>query len=140
MNTEMPEMGRRTFLKTLTMAGAAIAAAPMVARTALADGTSTTVGKLTDFKVGDYTRVALPDGTSLYVERNPADPSSVVALSSICTHKGCDVLWVSASKQFKCPCHGGTFDKDGVNVSGPPKRPLRKIDSKVVNGDVQVSV
>jgi Rieske Fe-S protein len=105
---------------------------------ARADG-YTTIGKLADFKAGDYSRVVLPDGTALYVERSPEDPSSVVALSSICTHRGCAVLWVSSDKEFKCPCHSGKYDKDGINIAGPPKSPLKKLDAKVVNGDVQVS-
>ena len=141
MTFETNAIARRTFLKTLTVAGVVAAASPLIARNAFGDaGTYTSVGKLTSFKVGDFTRVALPDGTSLYVERDPADPSTVLALSSVCTHKGCPVLWEPAVKQFKCPCHGGVYDKDGGNVSGPPKKPLQKIASKVVNGDVQVSV
>ena len=78
-------IARRAFLKTLTMATAAAAVSPLIGRETLADsGSYTSVGKLSDFKVGDYSRVALPDGTTLYVERSPSDPSAAVALSSVC--------------------------------------------------------
>jgi cytochrome b6-f complex iron-sulfur subunit len=50
--------------------------------------------------------------------------STYTALSSICTHQGCTVAYGSTSKQFVCPCHGGTFDINGKVVSGPPPAPL----------------
>jgi Rieske Fe-S protein len=27
-------------------------------------------------------------------------------------------------RQFLCPCHGGLYDISGVNVGGPPPKPL----------------
>jgi len=141
MNYSEGTVSRRGFLKVLTMAGAAAAALPVLAGNipAEAQGGYVTVGKLTDFKVGDYKRVALPDGTSVYVAVDPKDSTKVVVLSSSCTHKGCVVLWLSDPKQFKCPCHGGIFDQNGVNVAGPPPRPLATLPSRVVSGNVQVN-
>lgn len=43
---------------------------------------------------------------------------------AICTHLGCIPAWASADLQFKCACHGGEFDENGVNTFGPPPRPL----------------
>ncbi|WP_029522673.1 Rieske 2Fe-2S domain-containing protein [Persephonella sp. KM09-Lau-8] len=42
----------------------------------------------------------------------------------ICTHLGCIPNWEADRKIFKCPCHGGEFDACGVNIFGPPPRPL----------------
>jgi Rieske Fe-S protein len=53
------------------------------------------------------------------------------ALSATCTHLGCRVSWQPAAKQFKCPCHGGVFDRDGRVVSGPPPRPLRRLNVRL---------
>lgn len=47
-----------------------------------------------------------------------------VAVSSICTHQGCTVRFVST--QFSCPCHGSLFALDGTVTRGPATRPLTK--------------
>lgn len=59
---------------------------------------------------------------AVYVVRH-ADGSTKV-LSNICTHMQCDVHWDTLLQQFLCPCHGGLYDIDGVNVGGPPPQPL----------------
>jgi Rieske Fe-S protein len=48
----------------------------------------------------------------------------VAAFSRRCTDLGCLVSWNKDREQFVCPCHQGTFDKNGVNIAGPPPRPL----------------
>lgn len=52
--------------------------------------------------------------------------SAYVALSSICTHQGCTVNYISANKQFSCPCHGGLYNISGKVLGGPPPSPLRQ--------------
>ncbi len=54
-----------------------------------------------------------------------------VALSAVCTHLGCTVRWDSKSKEFQCPCHGGVYNARGEVVSGPPERPLAKLEVQV---------
>jgi cytochrome b6-f complex iron-sulfur subunit len=44
------------------------------------------------------------------------------AISSICTHLGCNVRRSDAG--FACPCHGSRFDENGRVVHGPAPRPL----------------
>lgn len=44
------------------------------------------------------------------------------ALSSKCTHAGCNVQFQGDS--IHCHCHGGVYDLEGKNVSGPPPKPL----------------
>ncbi|MDR2639030.1 MAG: ubiquinol-cytochrome c reductase iron-sulfur subunit [Helicobacteraceae bacterium] len=43
---------------------------------------------------------------------------------ALCTHLGCIPKWNSTMQQFKCACHGGEFNASGVNIFGPPPRPL----------------
>jgi Rieske Fe-S protein len=37
----------------------------------------------------------------------------------------CTVGYIPDQKKFFCACHEGWYDEDGVNISGPPPRPLR---------------
>jgi Rieske Fe-S protein len=55
----------------------------------------------------------------------------VHALSATCTHLGCQVRWDESSTRFRCPCHGGVFDKDGNVVDGPPPRALNRVDVRL---------
>ena len=48
----------------------------------------------------------------------------VKAISTVCTHLGCTVFWQKDRQEFFCPCHNGSFDKNGLVVAGPPPAPL----------------
>lgn len=50
----------------------------------------------------------------------------VRAFSAVCTHLGCLVKWNATKSEFLCPCHGGVFDANGVNIGGPPPKPLKR--------------
>jgi cytochrome b6-f complex iron-sulfur subunit len=52
-------------------------------------------------------------------------PEGLFAISSVCTHLGCNVRWEESSEGFECPCHGSSFDKDGNNTGGPAPKPLK---------------
>lgn len=137
-------INRRRFILSLSVIGtaAAIGGAAALKHGAFADGDADgnyqTVGKTSDFRVGDFTRVALSDGANVYVSESGEKPGTYVALSSRCTHKGCEVLWIPNAKKFRCPCHGGVFDATGLNVSGPPPSPLASLKTKVQDGGVLV--
>jgi Rieske Fe-S protein len=64
------------------------------------------------------------------------------ALSGICTHQGCMLLWNSGDRTFDCPCHGGRFTEQGNSAPGSQfsYRPLPAIQTKVENGKVMVYV
>jgi menaquinol-cytochrome c reductase iron-sulfur subunit len=55
----------------------------------------------------------------------------VHALSATCTHLGCQVRWEPQTRKFLCPCHGGMFDPQGNVVSGPPPRPLDRVEARL---------
>lgn len=56
------------------------------------------------------------------------------AFSAKCTHLDCNVQYRPELKQFFCACHDGYFDDRGVNVAGPPPRPLDAFDMKKEDG------
>lgn len=52
------------------------------------------------------------------------------AFSAVCTHLNCTVQFRPDLAHIWCACHNGHFDLNGINVAGPPPRPL---DPLVVN-------
>jgi len=46
------------------------------------------------------------------------------AFSAICTHLNCTVQYRDDFEHIWCACHNGHYDLNGVNISGPPPRPL----------------
>jgi Rieske Fe-S protein len=85
-------------------------------------------------------RVARQDGYTQTVDRQVVflvkSPGGIKALSSTCTHLGCRVSWDADAKQFKCPCHGGVYDKTGAVVSGPPPAPLASLMTRVAGDQI----
>ena len=61
-----------------------------------------------------------------------------VAMSALCTHRGCIVKWDPEGRLFRCPCHEGQFDEHGNVVSGLPLRPLTPFRVGLLRGDLFV--
>jgi Rieske Fe-S protein len=84
---------------------------------------------------------AVPVGeTYLFHYPSTADPAillrvadqQVVAFSQKCTHLGCVVYFQADEDRWHCPCHEGNFATlTGAVDSGPPPRPLGRIDVEV---------
>ena len=51
--------------------------------------------------------------------------------AATCTHLACTVQYRPERSDIWCACHDGVYDANGTNVSGPPPRPLTKIDVNV---------
>ncbi len=75
-------------------------------------------------------------GVDAVVMRDPGDKTKLVAVSAVCTHKGCTVAW--KGDKLVCPCHGASFDAAGKVLEGPAKAPLKVLSAKVVGSDVMV--
>jgi Rieske Fe-S protein len=77
--------------------------------------------------------------TVLFIDK---DASGYRALSAICSHLGCHVKWDAAGNHFRCPCHGGIYDRTGKVVSGPPPRPLDQLRVRVnaETSDIEVEL
>ena len=82
-----------------------------------------------------------PGGASVVVTRQADD--RFLALSSTCPHLGCQVHWEASKERFFCPCHNGTFDKEGKGTGGPPGdagQSLLQYPLKVENGLLYIEV
>jgi cytochrome b6-f complex iron-sulfur subunit len=63
-----------------------------------------------------------------------------IALSTKCTHLGCQVLWKNSESVFYCPCHDGYFDAQGKVMKGPPPKPLNTYKVEVVDQAIYIHV
>jgi cytochrome b6-f complex iron-sulfur subunit len=71
--------------------------------------------------------------------RDERNRDIVYALSTTCTHLGCNPNWLEGEKKFKCPCHGSGFRISGVNFEGPAPRPLERYSiKKMEDGQIVV--
>jgi menaquinol-cytochrome c reductase iron-sulfur subunit len=82
---------------------------------------------------------------------------SFTCISNRCVHLGCpvqsggpvfddrkktvksndgevDLIPALPAAGFICPCHGGTYDQEGVRIAGPPVRGLDRYEFEVVHG------
>lgn len=61
---------------------------------------------------------------------------SLRVYSSRCTHAGCTVEF--EGDRIACHCHGGVYDLDGKNISGPPPKPLKEYPAVIRDGLIYV--
>jgi Rieske Fe-S protein len=130
------EVTRREFARYLVL-GAGVMAAGNVGLAAWTQLRSINTGDpraivdLADVTVGDTYLFHYP------TDRDPAillrvSDREVVAFSQKCTHLGCVVFYEAGEDRWHCPCHEGNFDTlTGDVLSGPPPRPLGRIDVEI---------
>jgi glycine/D-amino acid oxidase-like deaminating enzyme/nitrite reductase/ring-hydroxylating ferredoxin subunit len=54
------------------------------------------------------------------------DDGTLVAVSPVCSHLGCQVNWNTAERSWDCPCHGSRFAPDGDVLQGPAVHRLER--------------
>lgn len=69
-----------------------------------------------------------PVTSKVYIVNNN---DTLFALSPVCTHLGCMVVWNRHRQRFLCPCHGGQYSIEGAVIEGPPPAPLNRLPLKV---------
>ena len=130
------EVTRREFARYLVLGAGAIAAgnvglAVWTQLRSINTGEPRPIVALTAVAVGDTYLFRYP------TEADPAillrvDDRQVVAFSQQCTHLGCVVYYQVEENRWHCPCHEGNFATlSGDVISGPPTRPLGRIDVEV---------
>jgi len=65
-------------------------------------------------------------------------PGGNQVLSAVCPHEGCEVNWEKETNRFSCPCHESYFAADGSRISGPARRGLDPLPSRIQAGQLQV--
>ena len=115
---------RRTFLQVLGGAAAGFGLSAIGCGSTLSDS-SAVVGDVKGGLARDVPLNSLNPAAagSVAIGR---DASGLYALTTICTHQGCDIGQsgtISASG-LTCGCHGSRFDANGAVLSGPASQPL----------------
>jgi cytochrome b6-f complex iron-sulfur subunit len=88
------------------------------------------IGIVTTVFAGRAGEMALNSAKIVRVGRKPVilvhtQSGQFRAFGATCTHLGCVIEYRSErGGYFHCNCHGGEYDLDGKNISGPPPRPL----------------
>lgn len=151
--------GRRSFLTLLTgVGGAAIGAVLAIPGVAYvvdpllrAGGKKGQWVKLTDLDALDREHpVPIPvvgehrdawtrsDSSRLGVVWIRKKGEQAVAFSAECPHLGCKVGYDKSTKAFACPCHDSKFSFEGERLGGPAPRGLDPLETRVVDGTVEV--
>lgn len=121
------ELDRRGFVASCAMLSAAFLAgcASMVTHPV-----PVAAGRI-QLSLGQYPELAKPDGAVKLQPAGREDPIYVlakdgefVAVSPICTHRGCTVD--VQGERLVCPCHGSTYDREGTVLKGPAQRALTR--------------
>ncbi|MDF1561184.1 MAG: ubiquinol-cytochrome c reductase iron-sulfur subunit [Bacteroidales bacterium] len=147
INSPRPEEGRRNFLRRAWKILGLVAVAELFiflvsllkpsreAGSSEPGATLRVIGNIEDFPSGTMT----PDRINkLYIIREKE--GGFLALSIVCPHLGCSVLWDETKKQFDCPCHSSAFDRQGVVLSSPAPRPLDYFPVIIEEGKVKVDI
>jgi nitrite reductase/ring-hydroxylating ferredoxin subunit len=87
-------------------------------RTCAASGPPWNVGPASSFAVGTATFFRC---ARVFVCH---DALGLYAMTSSCTHEGCDIAFTTANSEFDCPCHHSVFDFNGVVKAPPATMPL----------------
>ncbi|WP_270179812.1 QcrA and Rieske domain-containing protein [Alkalihalobacillus sp. CinArs1] len=152
------KMTRRKFLKyssntilasIVALCGLSIITTACAAPKGITEGAMIKLGSLKELRKGPLPKkveysATLQDGWTeretkgfVYISKNVDD--ELIIMSPVCTHLGCTVPFADEAQrmnniEFFCPCHGGQYDEAGMNIGGPPPRPL-DIFNPIVKGD-----
>ena len=78
-----------------------------------------------EFKIGRIDNY--PEGVDFLSDRRifvVRQKNLIKVVSAVCTHLGCTVNWVAERDRWECPCHGSIFNREGMVIRGPARRPL----------------
>ena len=130
------EVTRREFTRYLVLGAGAMAAgnvgiAAWTQLRSINQGEARPIVGLADVPVGQTYLFRYPTDDDPAVLLRLGD-RELVAFSQKCTHLGCVVYYEADEDRWHCPCHEGNFEAaTGQVISGPPTRPLGRIDVEV---------
>ena len=134
-------MDRREFVVSCACAGVALLAG---CASLVTHPVPMTAGRVR-LTLSQYPELGRADGAIKILPAGLEDPVYVlaadegfVALSPICTHRGCTVDVHGA--RLVCPCHGSTYDRWGAVLKGPAQRALTRFPVERSGSDLVIRV
>ena len=97
------------------------------------------VGNLEELDISGFIFNKEAAAVPVLVFRNP-NTSELVAVTSKCTHAGCDVELDTEAQLLACPCHGSKFTFDGSVANKPATKPLASYEVKQEGNSILVKV
>lgn len=82
---------------------------------------------VTPFRNGHFYLVRLEDG-------------GFIAMSIICSHLGCSIMWDEKKNLFICPCHSSKFSLGGDVINPPAPRPLDFYEIEINDGKLFINL
>ncbi|QQS37178.1 MAG: Rieske 2Fe-2S domain-containing protein [Ignavibacteriales bacterium] len=61
------------------------------------------------------------------------------AYTAICTHLACTVQYRADLQHIWCACHNGHYNLNGINIAGPPPRPLTEFKVNIKGDQIYAS-
>ncbi len=101
--------------------------------------------EVTEVEVGPESEIAPGKSKTFKYGKKPGllvrdDKGDFHAFEAVCSHLACTVQHRPQKKDIYCACHSGVYDLGGGNVSGPPPKPLTRLNVAVnAEGNVVVS-
>lgn len=89
-------------------------------------------------EIGGITRIPASEtgvGYAIFIYRR--GDTDFVAFTAECPHAGCEVG--KAGNNFRCPCHGATFDIEGHVTGGPTNQDLPPVKVDVTATTITLS-
>ena len=158
MSWSWREIDRATFLRQagvfLLGAGIALTLGGVAAVTAVGPSREQEkqnwipLAKLSDLPPGQVTTVLMKYQitSGIYTQEASAPVMisrlgpEIICYKTACPHLGCTVRWDGRSDEFRCACHGGTFDRNADVIAGPPPRGLDRYPSKLESNQLFVLI
>jgi len=97
---------------------------------------SVNAGKVEDFPGGSGKIIKFGNQPALVLRDSQGEFKAFIA---VCTHLDCTVQYVPGENVIWCACHNGKYDLNGINISGPPPRPLTPLKANIQNGEIILS-
>lgn len=101
-----------------------------------AETTRVLAGKVTEMMATPWKIFKFGSDPAILVRTEEGD---FRAFTATCTHLDCTVQYRADMHRIWCACHNGSYDLNGVNVAGPPPRPLTRFQVNVAGDEIFVS-
>lgn len=143
--TSTENEGRRGFLNALLFGGIAAYSAAILypvfrylvpPKLPEADVSSIPVGKISDIEPNESVMFKFGRKPGLLIRTTEGEFKAYIA---VCTHLDCTVQYRGDRKIIWCACHNGQYDLNGINIAGPPPRPLTPLKVNLKGDDIYVS-